>query len=307
MNFIRILAAVGLSLSLYPLSSLAKERPRAAAKESPADPPDIASLQEEVRRQRQALIFLLQSEQQRNAMLLQILQGNEPVPSSSARPLPAPDSSGDDAPAPAPAPSRRPVARREAATATLSGRVAFQGGKPETAFVYIENVQAPAVKGKTFEIKQQDKQFQPRVAVVQRGTRLTFPNLDAIFHNVFSVSPGNSFDLGSYQKGDAPRSVVVDKPGVVNVFCNMHSQMSASVLVVPNSLFAKVAPDGTFKIENVPFGVRRVVAWAPNGELSRQDVEISGQGADNLNLSIEIQADKGHTNKFGQPYGSYAE
>src|SRR4029078_3813983 len=110
---------------------------------------------------------------------------------------------------------------------------------------------APA-RGHSLDIRQKDKQFSPQVAVVQRGTTVVFPNMDAIFHNVFSPSGKNAFDLGSYRSGDTPRSVVLTTPGVVEVFCNIHARMNATVLVVPNATFAKVAPDGTFRLENVP-------------------------------------------------------
>ena len=102
------------------------------------------------------------------------------------------------------------------------------------------------------EIKQEGRQFNPRVAVVQTGTNLMFPNMDAVYHNVFSNSPRNSFDLGTYQAGDKARSVTVTGPGVVDIFCNIHQKMSAKVLVVPSVLYAKVHPDGTFRHRKRP-------------------------------------------------------
>jgi plastocyanin len=90
-------------------------------------------------------------------------------------------------------------------------------------------------RGHTLEIKQKDKQFSPQVAVVQKGTTVSFPNLDAVFHSVFSTSGRNSFDLGSYRSGDPARSVTLTTPGVVEVFCNIHSKMNATILVVPGA------------------------------------------------------------------------
>jgi plastocyanin len=190
-------------------------------------------------------------------------------------------------------------------SAPVSGQVAVKGGKAAEIFVYVDDVRGPLVKEK-LEIQQKDKQFQPKVAVVQRGTTLVFPNYDAVFHNVFSVSPGNSFDLGTYQAGDPAKSAVLTAPGVVDIFCNLHSRMTASVLVVPSGLFTRVSADGKFRIDNVPVGNHRLVAWTPNGTPVSQQVEVSTGGGEAA-FSIEVAEKATHTNKYGQPYGSYGD
>src|SRR5213079_2634949 len=90
------------------------------------------------------------------------------------------------------------------------------------AHIFVEGA-APVTKGAAV-MKQEGKQFVPQVLVVQKGTKVDFPNRDAIFHNVFSVTPDNSFDLGSYRQGET-KSVSMSKPGVLTVNCNMHPQM----------------------------------------------------------------------------------
>ena len=114
------------------------------------------------------------------------------------------------------------------------------------------------------------------------------------------------FDLGSYRSGDTPRSVVLTTPGVVEVFCNIHSKMNANILVVPGSLYTKVGADGTYRIENVPVGARRIVAWSPSAKPVQQKIEV-GSGGGQANFTLDIEAAKAHTNKLGQPYGSYKE
>jgi plastocyanin len=190
-------------------------------------------------------------------------------------------------------------------SAPVTGQVNVKGGKSPDIYVYVDDVRAPLAKG-TFEVQQKDKQFQPRVAVVQRGMTLVFPNYDAVFHNVFSVSPGNSFDLGTYQAGDPAKSAVMTSPGVVDIFCNLHSRMTASVLVVPSALYTKVGADGRFRIDNVPLGNRRLVAWSPNGTPVMQQVEV-GSGGGEASLTMEVTEKVTHTNKYGQPYGSYGD
>src|SRR5262249_34596412 len=110
---------------------------------------------------------------------------------------------------------------------TIVGKI--RGGDGD-AYVYLEDISAPG--GGAASIKQEGREFVPRVLAVQKGTRVSFPNRDAIFHNVFSVTPDSSFDLGSYKQGES-RSVTLTKPGVVNVYCNMHPNMAAYILVTP--------------------------------------------------------------------------
>jgi plastocyanin len=176
-------------------------------------------------------------------------------------------------------------------------------GEP-VAYVYVENVMAPAVKGQHKVIEQAGKKFVPNWAVIQRGTAIAFPNNDNIYHNVFSLSAGNSFDLGLYNSGGDPKSHTFSEAGPVDVYCNIHPQMAASVLVVPNKHFAKVKADGSFEIQGVPSGKRKVVAWAPGSRSSSEWVEVGAGGTADVNLKLESKS-PGHKNKAGQAYGSY--
>jgi plastocyanin len=284
----------------------AQARAEEAAADRTAAPTwaEFNKLQTEVHEQRNLLIQLMQTEQQRYDMLLKLLSSAAPAAAASL-----PPAVGVPASAPEEKRSRGAAAGGRAAagekTGVLEGKVEVPGGDVRDVYVYVENVKAPRVAG-TVEIKQENKQFSPRLAVVPIGTTVTFPNLDPVFHNVFSNSPTNSFDLGSYRAGDQTRSVVMTKPGVVDVFCNMHQRMSAHVLVVPSKLFVKVRPDGSFRLEGVPLGSRSVVAWSPNLRPAQRKVEITPAGA-RATFAMEYTDPQAHTNKVGQPYGSYNE
>jgi len=144
----------------------------------------------------------------------------------------------------------------------IRGRIGVPGGEA-VAYVYVENVLAAPVRGQRATIEQSGKRFMPGWAVVQRGTTITFPNKDNIYHNVFSLSPGNSFDLGLYNSSAEAKSHTFSEPGPVDVYCNIHPQMAASVLVVPNRHYAKVKADGTLRDRRRPLGApqdRRMVA-----------------------------------------------
>jgi len=270
---------------------------------------EFNKLQAEVREQKQLLLQTLQTEQQRYEMLLKIIRAQGGGASVENLPaLPSLEGTGSTA-ADKPAARSRSSAAAEAArrTAALEGKIQLPpGARSADVYVYVENVKASHVKGKSIEIKQENKQFSPRLAVVQAGTNVLFPNFDAIYHNVFSMSPHNSFDLGSYRAGDKPRSVTLTTPGVVEIFCNMHQKMSADVLVVPSPLYTKVRADGTFRIENVPVGVRKVVAWSPGIKAAQQRVEVTATGGE-VSFALEREEARAHANKLGQAYGSYRE
>jgi plastocyanin len=184
------------------------------------------------------------------------------------------------------------------AVGTIVGKVS---GAPD-AIIYVDDIVMTTRGSAT--MKQENKQFSPRVLVVPRGTTVQFPNADAIFHNVFSVTPGSSFDLGNYRKGES-KGVEMMKPGVVSVYCNMHPQMVGHILVVPNTNFARAGKDGFFRLSNVPAGRHRIVAWAPDAKPVASEAEVS----DAEPVTVEFELKKGrsgpHLKKDGLPYGSY--
>jgi plastocyanin len=206
-----------------------------------------------------------------------------------------------------PPPAETPEDKPEPAATkfgTVTGKISFLDGS-KAAYVYVENVGGRAVRGKKIDMTQKNKQFAPRHLVVQKGTEVSFPNQDAIYHNVFAQSPAANFDLGIYRSGDAAKSYIFTRPGLVDIYCNMHSKMSAEVLVVPNHLYASVQPNGAFKLARVPEGRRKVVAWGPGAEPVSVWVEVSAKAPAEVKLSLVPRKKGAHTNKEGQPYGSY--
>src|SRR5262249_43068306 len=150
-----------------------------------------------------------------------LLQSGGQLPSTSALPPPVTPSAGggpatSSGTAPTSAPTTTAMTKGPGErVGVVTGRVESRGGAIREAYVYVDMAKGGGGRGHTLEIKQKDKQFSPQTAVVQRGTSVVFPNLDSVFHNVFSTSGRNSFDLGSYRSGDTPRSVVLTTPGVV--------------------------------------------------------------------------------------------
>ncbi len=275
--------------------------PAATAAELARLQQDLARLQQEVREQRSLILQLMQMH---DALLKYVsAAGGGPPPAALTAPASRPASE----------PARQPV--KEAAktpaeappilTGSISGKVHVNGGDLGEAYVYVDGPKVIA-RGSNVEIKQRGKQFVPAVAVVQVGAHLSFPNEDKVFHNVFSPSPGDAFDLGTVKSGERPNPVVVLKPGTIQVFCNIHSKMRADVLVVPNSHWTRVHPDGTFQLGGVPVGSRRVVLWGPSIKSMTQKVDVPANGT-TAAFTTDVSAVAPHANKQGGAYGSYED
>jgi plastocyanin len=128
---------------------------------------------------------------------------------------------------------------------------------------------APAAQ----QIQQLDRRFTPDMVVVPIGSTVSFPNMDPIFHNIYSLSKPKSFDLGSYDKGET-RKVTFPKPGIVEIYCHLHPNMAATVVVTPNRWYARPDSNGQYRIPNVPPGQYTVVAWHKTGGFFRKTVVI---------------------------------
>jgi plastocyanin len=146
-----------------------------------------------------------------------------------------------------------------------------------SVLVYLKDLTfAGALPVTRAEIRQEHESFSPRVVAVTRGSTVEFPNFDPYFHNVFSLSGAGTFDLGRYPDGQA-RSRQFTKTGVVKVYCHIHSQMSATILVLDHPYFTTPTADGQFTLPNVPPGDYTLVGWHERvGEQATHVVVSSG-------------------------------
>jgi plastocyanin len=153
---------------------------------------------------------------------------------------------------------------------------------PDTrrAIVYLESAPAAALEAREpgrARMDQRSETFLPHVLAVDTGTVVDFPNNDSTYHNVFSLSKAKRFDLGRYARGRS-KSVRFDRPGVVRVFCDIHSHMSAFVLVFSHPYYATTDADGRYRIDNVPPGTYTVVAWYEGDVRGSRAIAIPAQG-----------------------------
>jgi len=195
--------------------------------------------------------------------------------------------------------------------AQITGRVEIldKGGVKRKALrevlVYVEGLREAipdSLRQRGYAIASQNKTFTPRVEVVPVGTSVSFPNGDGIMHNVFSLSRGNRFDLG-YYKGGAAKSHRFDEPGLVRIYCNIHPQMSAFLLVMENPYFAWAKSDGSFSIPAPPPGTYTVRAWQEQAQAA-VSVTVGDQGQSGVELQLDARRFKvkPHRNKFGRRY-----
>jgi len=194
------------------------------------------------------------------------------------------------------------------AAGTVRGRVQVldkDGKKASDTAAAAVWIDGPKVRPKpsSATVVMKGKAFSPRVVVVPVGGTVEFPNQDPILHNVFSVSGENHFDLDLYKR---PRTAahVFSHPGLVRIYCNIHPQMSAYVLVRDNPFWARPAADGSFEIPDVPPGTWRVKAWHERSGETSQVVVVPDTGTVAVTLGLDASGFKHapHKNKFGKEY-----
>ena len=148
------------------------------------------------------------------------------------------------------------------------------------AVVYLEKAPGGAFElpeGGHATMDQRDQTFVPHVLAIPVGTTVSFPNSDLTFHNVFSLSKTKSFDLGRYSRGKS-KTLRFDRPGVVQVFCDIHSHMSAYILVFAHRYFAVTDRAGGFAITGVPPGTYALAVWHEGEVRETRTVTIPDAG-----------------------------
>lgn len=193
------------------------------------------------------------------------------------------------------------------ASAELAGRIALvpppgQKAGPGGTVIWLPGIERQAASATTSTIASRNKRFEPHVLAVLRGASVTFPNTDPIYHNAFSLSPSNPFDLGLYRKG-ASRSVKLDAAGLVRVYCNIHPDMAAYLMVVDGA-FAVAGDDGAYRIPGVPVGRHAVRLWNEMAGEQAATLEFQAGRATDWSLTLDGSQYRRaqHKNKHGKDY-----
>jgi plastocyanin len=192
------------------------------------------------------------------------------------------------------------LAAAAAPAAELKGevKVAGRNGSVPT-YVYAEPMGGgAAAKPGHFTMKQLNKQLTPHVLVVPVGSTVDFSNEDPIMHNIFSKTKPGDFDLGLYKTS---KPVVFKTANTYRVFCNIHPEMTAVIVVVPSSYIAEVDASGHYRLE-LPAGKYRVTAWSERAAAPATGEGAVGGSAPSLTLDESKYVELPHKNKFGKDY-----
>jgi len=177
---------------------------------------------------------------------------------------------------------RRPV------SAELGEGPERDAGEWRRAIVYFETAPKGAFEDREAgraRMDQRNETFVPHLLAITVGTTVDFPNNDRTYHNVFSLSKGQRFDLGRYGVGHS-KSVRFDHPGVVRVFCDIHSHMNAFILVFSHPFFGMTDTDGRYRIDNIPPGTYNVIAWNEGTSSDPKPVTVPDGGITELDFSL---------------------
>lgn len=171
-----------------------------------------------------------------------------------------------------------------ASAGTVNGMVSDGHSAARSAVVYLTGTVVSPPPLSNAQVDQRDKMFSPHVSVVTRGTTVHFPNDDTLFHNVFAYFQAKKFDLGMYPRG-VSKKVTFDKTGLVVILCNVHSSMSAYIMVVDTPYYAVSDTSGHFHLPNVPSGTYMLHGWHESGAVLNQTVTV---GAKPLALTLTL-------------------
>jgi plastocyanin len=183
---------------------------------------------------------------------------------------------------------RLPAVEHRPTTSHLGAPVARPVPDLARAVVYLESAPRGAFElhepGRA-SLDQRDETFVPHVMAITTGTIVDFPNSDRIYHNVFSLSKVARFDLGRYAAGRS-KAVRFDRPGIVRVFCDIHSHMNAFILVFSHPFFAVTDAQGRYRIERVPRGTYNVVAWQEGAASEPRSATVPAGGSTELDFPL---------------------
>jgi plastocyanin len=161
----------------------------------------------------------------------------------------------------------------------------------ERVAVWLESDGVESVAPITKTIEQRNHRFEPQLVIVPKGSTVEFPNLDLVFHNIFSLSAARPFDLGYYPKGQS-RQITFPRNGVVQVYCHVHSNMYAAIVVVSSRWATQPSSDGSFEWPDVPPGKYRLMAWQRFGGLYRHELSVQASPIHVTMMIPEEELDK---------------
>lgn len=201
---------------------------------------------------------------------------------------------------PPPTPTPVPPGAIRVDVVLVNGKKRLAG---EDSMAWMPQFRARGAGQGRLKIAQNKKQFEPRFAVVSVGSTVDFPNFDRVFHNVFSLSTPMSFDLGLYRKGKS-KSVQFDQPGLVQIYCNIHPQMAAYLMIVDSRRHGTANEQGKILLRDVTPGRRIVEGWNARGGMWDREVTVRPGRTSTVTVELDVSSwrEAPHLNKHGKEY-----
>jgi plastocyanin len=215
-------------------------------------------------------------------------------------PLPTARSVAGAVPSPSPTPTPIPPGKVRVEVVLLRSGERLTG---EDSVAWMEDMQATGPTSDPVKIAQREKQFEPRISIVSVGSTVDFPNFDRVFHNVFSLSTAQSFDLGLYRKGKS-KAVHFKDPGLVQVYCNIHPHMAAYLMIVDSARHGVADGDGLITLDSIPAGEQTVKGWNVRGGMWTRRVTVRPGRTATVTVELDVSSwrDMPHLNKHGKEY-----
>ena len=194
------------------------------------------------------------------------------------------------------------------ALAKIQGRVVLEGKEVATELqtelnrvvIYAVGF-SEAAPSDVKAVEQKETNFSPNVLPITRGQKVRFANVDTLVHNVFSTSEAKEFDLGDQSPG-TQQEITFNKTGLVQIFCNIHPQMSLNVLVLPNRRFTQPTSEGLYSLAGLPRKKLKIFAFHPRARAGSLDVDLSSGEVHHDFKLVLSKTPPAHLNKHGKPY-----
>ena len=167
-----------------------------------------------------------------------------------------------------------------------------QSGPFGRVAIWLEPGNSSAVRPIEARMGQKGRHFEPELLIIPAGSKVSFPNLDPIFHNIFSLSRAQSFDLGYYSEGKT-RDVIFQKEGIVQVYCHVHPEMYGVIVVTSSKWTGHPSPDGSFSWPDVPAGKYRLMVWQRSAGLLHKSITIPQSGSVQVEVKLPEEDNDG--------------
>lgn len=186
----------------------------------------------------------------------------------------------------------KPVAAKPAPAISIQGKIELVAAPKQTVdageiadglVYFLPKAGSPKPKSGYFTIRTHSKGFSPSLLVVPAGSTIAFPNRDSVLHNVFSRTPGATFDLGNYGPGQS-RQQVFSKPGLITVNCSVHHMMRATVVVMATPYYTRPDRNGRFELTDLPPGAGTLVYWHPRSAAATTQISLPNANAQKQRL-----------------------